>query len=673
MNTQNLSDKPCNNAISIEAYLETLSNLPTTEHKICINICDTYSKHNLNDENNEVNIDLNGEYTYIVANNNNEAYDELEKIFCPTNQNENLTILNNSNEDTKEKWYYNKQKRIVLILSTTQDNQFNNYLFAYYKNNCIAIDLITYEEFNDKPWYSNYTIFTYFNNSSLKVRDIYSELEKVNFVCGPKANLTVNVCNNDNLKGTYIGPYIGPYITEDSINFIVASFGYNCEFDYDEGLFSSLVRENSILFYNPAKNLMLIIYDGVGEGVYGGSDIVDACTGDTQINNPVLSSETETPNEDEDTIFNQFEINLVNDTPSDITVLDLVSEIEKVSNLCNGFCPEDKQSALNIEVNSYYNNNRFYFNKNFNGKYDYIGSGDVDSELFDYINETYGNPCGDQVQLQSLRQLKSKKQTKKNRNVIDNNVNESNNNSVEDTGVSKPTYWFYNNENNLILQILLDNDGDTPNAYNKYRGYAFIDLCNDNDILDDDQLSYLCSLSDEERYVEGEKTIFQNFEITTAFDTPCDINKTQLRQVLLSIYRENESVDGIVEDSMDKICINVCKEFSIDINGGEYNYDGEYTLIGVVTSDEGYNYYVEYLGELCDSGDSFAAKKLKSRQDSETYADLIFYSKDQDAILYFHIENEDIDYYQLYSTICAATAPTTPIDSDELDLDFSKG
>ena len=39
---------------------------------------------------------------------------------------------------------------------------------------------------------------------NIKVSDISTELEKIKIECSrPKANLTVNVCNNDNLNATY--------------------------------------------------------------------------------------------------------------------------------------------------------------------------------------------------------------------------------------------------------------------------------------------------------------------------------------------------------------------------------------------------------------------------------------------------------------------------------------
>ena len=186
----------------------------------------------------------------------------------------------------------------------------------------------------------------------------------------------------------------------------------------------------------------------------------------------------------------------------------------------------------------------------------------------------------------------------------------------------------------------------------------------------------ICSYELDLDFENGE-TIFKNFDLCDPVPTPCDINKTQLYDVLLPINRDYESVDGRVVDSMDKICINVCNEFSIDINGDSYKYDGEYTLIGVTTTYDGYNDYTEYLVELC--GNSFAAKNLKSRytRTGDTPSDiaiLAFYSKDLDAILEFDINNEEIVYYGLTSRICTdAPDAEADIESNDLDLDFENG
>ena len=447
---------------------------------------------------------------------------------------------------------------------------------------------------------------------NITISDISQELQKITNSNGscPIASLTVEVCNNDDLNGIY--KYIGKPTEENE--FFVNYFYYSLQEQQPQGCAQTFVEDleaavvgnefnNNLYFYNQATNLTLIIYEGLPQGeplpITPDYDIVDTCNGVSKLDTEV-SPET-------GTIFNKFVINIANDISGDINVLKLVSEIEKVSNLCNGICPEPNQSILNIEVDAYYNNNPNYLNKNFDGKYNYIGKQTgPGNDMYDYIYEKYGNICGDQVQLQNLRQLKSQNQTnKKKRNITDNIVKESNENGAEAPDVPNESYWFYNDDNNAILQIYITNTD--PAAYNYYEGYVFYDLCSYNEILVDDNLSYLCNL--EERYGENEKTIFNKFDYVTV--TPCDINKTQLYDVLLPIYSDNDSINGRVLDSMDKICINVCNEFSIDEKGDSYKYDGEYTLIGVYTNQEGYNDLAEYLDELC--GNSFCCKKFKKQ------------------------------------------------------------
>ena len=419
-----------------------------------------------------------------------------------------------------------------------------------------------------------------------KVSDISTELNKIiNFdkPCDIKAILTIGVCDyyntkyNINFNGKYI--YIGQQpkttLTDDYASFIDRyNFVIDCEVNEDVQL--PKTGDDSLWFYNFEQKLTLIIYMQGEEG-YGGYTISNACDGNTIIDDNELSfiNDGNRYDKSEATIFNQFVIEFIKDTPGKINVLELVSEIEKVSYLCAGICDSDNRGILNIEVDSNYNNNPIYLNKNFNGKYNYIGKQTgPGNDMYDYIYEKYGNICGDQVQLQN--------QTKKKRNVTENIVKESNENGAEVPDVPNESYWFYNVENNMILTIYITNPD--PAAYNYYKGYVFYDLCSYNEILVDDDLSYLCNL--EERYGINEKTIFNKFNINADNRNKiCNITQDKLSKVILPIYKHVNIINGVIPARFrKKISIAVCEQFQCRAGPGpvcgHIDLNGEYELIG---------------------------------------------------------------------------------------------
>ena len=117
----------------------------------------------------------------------------------------------------------------------------------------------------------------------------------------------------------------------------------------------------------------------------------------------------------------------------------------------------------------------------------------------------------------------------------------------------------------------------------------------------------------------------------TSSSPACIINASKLRSVILPLYRDYNTVDGVqFKLQKEKICIDICDEFS-KIDGISYKFGGKYKLIAIIKTYDGRQNFLDYLDELCPHLAGIArGNNLKSTQDVESA--LMFYCKEQDCI-----------------------------------------